>query len=233
MNLNGKYSVGILLTFVLLALVMLYAFPLINSIMGTTAVTEEKFFFTRITLWLVLIITFFYSFFIEKKSFLLWKDKKYSFGFYIGAVVSLYFICSFGGAFLNVLIKIITHEKFSDKIIQLSSLFKNNYLLIIITCLTAGVVEELLMRGYIQPRIEKIYNNQYVGIVISALLFGILHSTYGTISQVLIPFYIGVVFAMFYKLYSNIKILIACHFMYDFVSLMAMNFIDIKHLSAF
>ncbi|SDR05887.1 hypothetical protein SAMN05421664_3333 [Chryseobacterium soldanellicola] len=233
MSLTGKYSLGILLTFVLLALVMLYVLPLLNTITGTANITAEKFLYTRIVLWFVLLIIFLYSFFIEKNSFLLWKDKKYSISFYIGAVISLYFICTFGSAFLNVLITLLIHEKYSGKLLQLSSIFKNNYLLIIFTCLTAGFLEELLMRGYLQTRVEKIYNNPYIGVIISALLFGILHSTYGTVGQVLIPLFIGCVFALFYKLYSNIKILIICHFMYDFVSLMMMNFIDIKHLSAF
>ncbi|WP_449397880.1 CPBP family glutamic-type intramembrane protease [Chryseobacterium wanjuense] len=64
--------------------------------------------------------------------------------------------------------------------------FKNNYLLIIFTCLTAGVVEELLMRGYIQSRIEKIYANRVFWDHNFRHSFGILHSTYGTISQVLV-----------------------------------------------
>jgi membrane protease YdiL (CAAX protease family) len=128
---------------------------------------------------------------------------------------------------------LITHEKISDKLLQLSSIFKNNYFLIIFTCLTAGVIEELLMRAYIQPRVEKIYNSPVLGVIISALLFAILHSTYGTIGQVVVPFFIGIVFAIFYKLYSNINILIICHFMFDFISLMLMNLIDLKHLSAF
>uniref|UniRef100_A0AAU6WKY2 CPBP family intramembrane glutamic endopeptidase n=3 Tax=Chryseobacterium TaxID=59732 RepID=A0AAU6WKY2_9FLAO len=121
----------------------------------------------------------------------------------------------------------------SSRLVQLSEIFKNNYGLIIFTCLTAGVVEELLMRGYIQPRVEKIYKNRYAGIVVSAVLFGILHSAYGTIGQVVIPCFIGIVFALFYKIYSNIKILILCHIMYDFVSLMMMNILDLKHLSVF
>lgn len=94
-------------------------------------------------------------------------------------------------------------------------------------------MEELLMRGYIQPRLEKIYNSPLTGIIGSALLFGILHSTYGTIGQVMVTSFIGIIFAMFYKLYSNIKVLILCHFLIDFISLMIMNFIDFKHLSVF
>ncbi|MET3538904.1 CPBP family intramembrane glutamic endopeptidase [Chryseobacterium limigenitum] len=233
MSFNGKYSLGILLTFVLLALVMLYVFPFLSLITGIKTMTASLFLNSRIVIWVVLLLIFLYSKLIEKSPITIWKDKKYPMSFYIGAVVCLYFICAIGGALLNGLIFLITHEKMSDKLIQLQSIFKNNYFLIIFTCLTAGVVEEILMRGYIQPRIEKIYNSPVVGIIISAILFGILHSTYGTIGQVVGPLFIGVVFAVFYKLYSNIKIIIICHFLFDFVSLMIMNFIDIKHLSAF
>lgn len=232
MSLNRKYATGILLTFVLLAAAMLYSFPVIYSVTGVKAFTAVNFFYTRIALWIVLLFIILYNFFIEKNSFLLWKEKKYPVLFYIKAVVTLYLICAFGGAFLNFIVQVFIHENLSRKIVQIASLFRNNFPLIISICFTAGIMEELLMRGYIQPRIEKIYHNQYLGIFVSAMLFGILHSTYGTIGQVIIPFFIGTVFAVFYKKYSNIKILIICHFMYDFVSMMIMNFIDIKHLSA-
>lgn len=233
MSLNGKYSVGILLTFVLLGIVMLYVFPVISMITGAKNVTGNTFSISRIAIWAVLLITFLYSIFIEKGSFLLIREKKYSTAFNIKAVIVLYLICVFGGAVLNGLIQFLIQKEESSKILQFTSLFKNDYVLIVLTCFTAGAVEELLMRGYIQPRIEKIYNSPLSGILVSSALFGILHSTYGTIGQVVVPFFIGVVFAMFYKKYSNIKILIICHFMIDFVSLMIMNFIDFKNLSVF
>ena len=233
MSLNGKYSVGIVLTFVLLALSMLYSIPLINQFFHFKTITVDLFFYNRLSLWLVLLLILAYNFFIENRSFFVWEDKKYSVGFYFAAVICLYFICAIGGAFLNAIIMLVTHEKVSDKLLQLNLIFKNNYFLIIFTCLTAGVIEELLMRAYIQPRIEKIYNSPVLGITISALLFAILHSTYGTIGQVVVPFFIGIVFALFYKKYSNIKILIICHFMFDFISLMVMNMTDLKHISAF
>jgi len=233
MSWYGKFVVGILFTFVLLAAVMLYIFPLIYFITGIKGFTSTNFFYTRIALWVVLALIFLYNFSVEKMPFLLWKEKKYPALFYIKTVISLYLICAFGSAFLNLIIQVFIQEDISRKLIQISSLFKNNYWLIVFICLTAGVVEEFLMRGYIQPRIEKIYNNQYLGIFVSAALFGILHSTYGTVAQVVVPFFIGTVFALFYKKYSNIKILIISHCMYDFVSMMIMNFIDTKHLSVF
>ncbi|MCY0978644.1 type II CAAX endopeptidase family protein [Chryseobacterium wangxinyae] len=233
MSLNGKYSIGILLTFVLLAFSMLYSIPLINYFFHFKTITADLFFYNRLSIWFVLILIVVYNLSFENRSFFVWADKKYSLGFYFAAVFALYLICVVGGTVLNGIIMLITHEKISDKLVQLSSIFKNNYFLIIFTCLTAGVTEELLMRAYIQPRIEKIYNSPSLGIIVSSLLFGILHSTYGTIGQVVVPFFIGIVFSLFYKKYSNIKILIICHFMFDFISVMLMNTIDLKQLSAF
>ncbi|AZA83972.1 hypothetical protein C1637_15885 [Chryseobacterium lactis] len=212
---------------------MLYAFPAISFFTGIKSNTAGSFYISRIVLWVVLIIIFLYTLFVERGSFLLQEEKKYAVSFYAKAVIGLYLASVFGSAFLNILVHLVTHENTSDKLVAISYLFKNDYFLIIFTCLTAGVMEELLMRGYMQPRIEKIYNSSIAGIVISAVLFGILHSTYGTIGQVVITSFIGIVFALFYKKYSNIKILIICHFMIDFVSLMIMNFIDFKHLSVF
>jgi len=233
MSLNGKYSVGIVLTFVLLVLAMLYSIPLINLFFDFKTLTAELFFYNRLFLWLVLLLVLIYNFLLENRSFFVWEDQKYPFKFYIAATVCLYLIASFGGAFLNAIIKVLTQENMSDKLVQLNSIFKDNFYLIIFTCLTAAVIEELLMRSYIQPRIEKIYNSSSAGIVGSALLFGILHSTYGTIGQVVVPFFIGIVFSLFYKKYSNIKILIICHFLIDFISLVILNLVDIKQLSAF
>ncbi len=232
MSLNAKYAVGIALTFGLLTLFMLYSIPLINLFFNFKILTAELFFYNRLSLWIVLVLILFYNFFIENRSFFVWEDKKYPVVFYFAAVICLYLICMIGGAVLNAIIMALTQEKISDKLMQLSLVFTDNYFLLVFTCITAAVIEELLMRAYIQPRIESIYKSPILGIIISALLFGILHSTYGTIGQVIVPFFIGIVFASFYKLYSNIKILIICHFLFDFVSLMMMNLIDLKQISA-
>jgi hypothetical protein len=101
MSLNGKYAVGIVLTFVLLVLAMLYSIPLINQFFHFKTITSDLFFYNRLSLWLVLIIVLAYNFFIENRSFFVWEDKKYSAGFYLIAVICLYLICAVGGAFLN------------------------------------------------------------------------------------------------------------------------------------
>ena len=224
MSLKGRYSIGILLTFVLLVASLLYSIPLINLYFGYEKITQELLLYSRVCLWGVLGWLILYNVFLENRSFFVWEEKKYSLPFYIGSVISLYFISLIGCAFINTIINFFTKEGISDSILEMASLFKNNYFLILFTCITAAVVEELLMRAYIQPRLEKIYNSPFMGIVGSSLLFGILHTTYGTISQFMVPFFIGIIFSMFYKKYSNIKILIICHFIFDFISIMLMNF---------
>ena len=63
--------------------------------------------------------------------------------------------------------------------------------------LITGFTEELAIRGYLLPRLELIFNNSWTAILISSVLFGLLHFGYGTIINVIGPFFIGLVFAYF------------------------------------
>ena len=137
MSLNGRYSIGIILTFVLLAVSMLYSIPLINLFFKYKTLTTDLFFYNRLSLWLILILVLTYNFLIENRSFFVWEEKKHSPLFYLGAIVALYFISLFGGAFLNGIISLITQEKVSERLLELKILFKNNYFLIIFIFLTA------------------------------------------------------------------------------------------------
>jgi membrane protease YdiL (CAAX protease family) len=102
----------------------------------------------------------------------------------------------------------------------LPDLFKSNVLFYFFTIITAGVTEELLIRGYLQPRLEKIFKNSIVGIICSAVFFGLLHLGHGTFYYVVNTFCIGLVFAFFYYKFKNIKILIIVHIIWDFLGLL-------------
>lgn len=207
---------------------MLYGFPIASWLSGRAANFTENFVIVRLMLWLTLPLVFLYSKKIEKLPMLLWKDHKYGVGFVLISLISLYVVAVTGAGLISFLIQKITHEDAGEKLLKMGKIFNKNILLIIFTSLTAGIVEELLMRGYIQPRLAKLYNSQSAGVYGSAILFAVLHSTYGTWSQVAGPFFIGVVFSAFYKKYSNIHILIICHFFIDFISLSLMNFVSLK-----
>ena len=91
--------------------------------------------------------------------------------------------------------------------------------LIVIVPVIAGVVEELIFRGYIQTRLQLFFKKAYMPIILSSVMFGIVHIGYGTIPQIIVPCFIGLVMAIHYYKYRNIKILIICHFLYDFIAL--------------
>ncbi len=111
-------------------------------------------------------------------------------------------------------------NKQSKTLNGIAIILRANMPLLIFTALTAGVVEELIMRGYIQPRLEIIFKNPYAAIIVSSLLFGLLHYKYGTIANVIGPVFIGFVFAIYYWKFRNIKVIIICHFLWDVASLL-------------
>jgi hypothetical protein len=101
-------------------------------------------------------------------------------------------------------------------------MFRANHWIIYLTCITAGVVEELLFRGYLLPRLQVLLKHPAIAICISTLFFALMHATYGTIGQVVGPFYIGLIFAIYYYKYRNMKVIIFCHIMWDLMVIGAM-----------
>jgi len=57
-------------------------------------------------------------------------------------------------------------------------------------------------------------------VIISSLLFGLAHYSYGNWSQIINAVLIGLIFGFHYQKYRNIKILIICHFLIDFISIL-------------
>jgi hypothetical protein len=58
-------------------------------------------------------------------------------------------------------------------------------------------------------------------ILLSSLLFGLLHFGYGTLFNMLGPFFMGIVFAFFYNKYRHMGILIIAHSLWDILAILA------------
>jgi membrane protease YdiL (CAAX protease family) len=114
----------------------------------------------------------------------------------------------------------------SEKIKELTIIFKSNSWLLLFTCLTAGITEELIFRGFLMPRLELLLKNRNLAIALSSILFGALHFGYGTLLQVIGPTCIGFAFAIHYYKYRNVKIVIICHFVWDLLVILS----KISHL---
>lgn len=207
---------GILFSFIIL----LIAISSSQIFYNTKIFNEKIFFLARLKIWLCLFLVYLYSAKIEKQNFLLWKEQKYSFTFCLKSIAKI-FLTLFLMLFLVTLpLKINGVNEYSPKMEQTVILLKKNNLLLLFTVFTAGITEELINRGYIHSRLEALTNNKNVAIIVSSLLFGILHYTYGTFYQIIGPFVIGLVFAFYYSKYRNIKILIICHILWDLMALL-------------
>jgi membrane protease YdiL (CAAX protease family) len=215
--------IGVAGVYLLLALIVYFGAPLLLTISGLSRINGWIFFQTRIMIWAVLALLYLYATRVEKQSLLSWPDKKYKPLFYIGSTFILLVIIFIAAAIIKGILLRFIHEEISRKLLEYAELFKNNIPLLIFTALTAGVTEELIFRGYMQPRLEKAFNSPVIAIIITAFLFGVLHSPYGTLFQFLNPLFIGALFSVFYWKYRNIKILMLCHFLVDVLSLLAVT----------
>jgi membrane protease YdiL (CAAX protease family) len=181
---------------------------------------ETTFYISRLAIWFCLFLIYMYSIYIEKQAFLLWKEQKYSLSFYLKSVAKTMSVLLFVIIVVSLFFKLIGATIESQKIDEIMKYFKNNISLILFTSITAGITEELFFRGYLIPRLEIVLKNTYLAIVLSSIIFGLIHYSYGTLIQIVGPFFIGLVLAFHYQKYRNIKIVILCHFLWDLLVLL-------------
>lgn len=222
-HLNKKtITIGIIISIGLFfaALFGTKAFKLLFSLSD-----ESTLLISRIAIWLALGLLFVYAREIEKQPVLLWEEKKYSVGYYfLSVMVTLLAVVAVLIVF-SIIWTLLGFKKDSDSLNKIIDLFRHNHFLVLLTCLTAGITEELVFRAYIMPRLQLLFNKTYISIFVSSVIFGLIHFGYGTALNVVGPFIIGLVFALHYYKYRNIKILMICHFLWDYiVILLKLNF---------
>ena len=217
------YLIGIVSILAFLFLISLTGSHWFLNLFGLSVINAIVFFVSRMLYWLSLGLLWFYAVKIEKENLLIWKERKYKFLIYPLSVIVLFLVLFAGGFIIQILLSFTHYNSHSNTLHEIVTILQQNKFLLIFTTFTAGVVEELIMRGYMQPRLEIIFKNPYEAIIISSLLFGLLHYKYGTLVNVVGPVFIGMVFAFYYWKYRNIKVLIICHFLWDLVSLLAIK----------
>ena len=182
---------------------------------------ETTFWIGRVAIWICLLLVLLYANQIENQKFLLWNENQLSVFEYVKSFFKIIASMIIGALLIRLLLYLLGGNiEENPKLKEIVAVLKTNYPLLIFTCLTAGITEELVFRGYLMPRLQLFFKNNYASIVISSLLFGLMHIGYGTIFQILEPMMIGLVFAIHYQKFRNIKILIFCHFFWDLMSLM-------------
>jgi len=116
----------------------------------------------------------------------------------------------------------------------MSDMFKGmstNFLGIITISLIGPILEELLFRGAIQGHMQKIYKNPYNAILLSALVFGVIH---GNPAQVPFAFLMGLVLGFLYYRTESLIPCIIVHVLNNSLStLLSANYPEVKALFEF
>lgn len=86
--------------------------------------------------------------------------------------------------------------------------------ILVLAVVGAPITEELFFRATLVPRL---------GILGSAMIFGFLHLTYGSLAEVLGVFVIALVLGALYRLSGSIAPCIAVHMGYNFLSILLMK----------
>jgi membrane protease YdiL (CAAX protease family) len=212
---------------IIVSIVLFFAALLVSKLLKDVLLLSDEaaLFSSRIAIWVALAALFIYVRQIEKQPLLLWQEKKYSIVHYILSVITTLLTVVAVLIVFSIVWTLLGLKKDSNSLNKIIDIFRHNHFLVLLTCLTAGITEELVFRGYIMPRLQLLFNKTYLSIIISSVIFGLIHFGYGTALNVIGPFIIGLVFALHYYKYRNIKILIICHFLWDYiVILLKLNF---------
>lgn len=211
-----KEILGIIGICLLLYFISNYGNYLLFSVFDLTSPTVLVMFLNRILLWIALLLFFLYVKLYLKEQFLPWEERHLSIFKTILSIIIVLGLLFAGFVGLVLIIQSLNFSTQSDTNQGIELLYRSIPLMIF-TCFTAAVLEELLFRGYILPTIVKIINSVWGGIFLSSILFGLMHLSYGTSHQVIIPIYFGVVFSTFYVKFQSLKITIFCHFIWNLV----------------
>ena len=209
---------GILGVCLLMYSVSNYSVNFLLNFLNLEKPTVPIVFFNRTLLWGSLFLFFLYVKFYLKKDFLPWKERNLSFLKTVLSVIIVLVLLFVGFVALVLIIQNFNFPTQGERIEEITNLVYHNLPLMIFTCFTAAVVEELLFRGFILPAFTEITNSVWMGVVISSVLFGLMHLSYGTIHQVIIPIYFGIIFSVYYVKYRNLKVAIFCHFIWNLVA---------------
>lgn len=190
---------------------------------GTPIVfTEKNLLYSRFLFWGMAIFLFLYAHFAEKQNLLLKKPVRYGIGFYILSIASIAVAVIIITSLAMLALKFWGYGTNLQSVTlkKMISILKANPLLLLFTCITAGVTEEIIFRGYIQTRIELVFKSPLSGIIISAVFFSLAHSYYGTVQEIVGPFVIGLIFSIYYYKYKNIYALMIFHFLFDYTQIL-------------
>jgi uncharacterized protein len=132
-------------------------------------------------------------------------------------MIALFFLAMLG----NVLVKFsgshIDPQKIGDVTQKLTPVTGVEMMLFLILCISAGISEELVFRGYLQQQFARMGGRTWVGIALSAAIFGGAHGYEGIAGVLLIAAY-GAMFGVLALLRRSLRTGMIAHAWHDSIS---------------
>jgi membrane protease YdiL (CAAX protease family) len=155
---------------------------LFDAVVGTLVLTKSidpplRLFLSRLLMWGTLPLLYLYAVKVEDRPFLLWTEKARNVWFYIAAIAVLFFL-TYCGVMISAIPRLLGFHDNYTIMKHWNEQLKHDKPMIVFVCLTAGFTEELLIRGYVLPRLCLLFRSAYMPIIISSLIFSLLHLGY-------------------------------------------------------
>ncbi len=168
----------------------------------------NDFFLDFILLFFPLYFLYFYGKVVTLKELIKLQGlKRIDWKIFIRNVVILFFlmfIISFAISYVSSLFGVQDLSVVGEKITSLSAIY------IIYLFVIRVFLEEWFFRGFLVKR---------VGVIISSALFACGHILYGSVTEIIGAFVLGVVLARFYQKTGNIWVTFSAHLIYNFIAL--------------
>lgn len=115
-----------------------------------------------------------------------------------------------------------------SKVIALAPATPIEFLMWFLVCLSAGICEELLFRGYLLRQFSSLDRNVWLGVVLSSLVFGASHG-YEGIAVMIVIFVYGVLFCLLVLKSKSLRPGMIAHGWHDFFTGVAVALLHHMH----
>lgn len=155
-----------------------------------------------------------------------WRITKRQLGLITGSAVGLVIMLSVVGVFLTVLVGHATVSQNQASINQtLATGTLTRIAMFFLAVVIAPLIEETMFRGIVMNTWFK-DNKYYADVLLSAVLFGVFHTTTDLSFATVTPYMVmGVVFALIYRKTGNLAVNIYTHMLYNAIVMSVSLFI--------
>lgn len=207
--LGSRYTAGII---ILLATLL----AVLNRFWGLLAIADRTVLHWTLfaAMWVIVLVMLAYSHFVERGPLLVWPEGWRGWRFHVMSLLALFAAT----IVLGIVNKQLGGAPDAGSAAKDAGYWDERPWLFIFMGLTAGGTEEILFRGYVQPRLNVLLKSPWLAIVGSALLFALAHFTNSGPTKMLFLFLFGSVFGFHYYRYRNLLALIIAHVLVDVVA---------------